>query len=888
MEALRRHRLTTLLPAGLLVAAFSSLPAAAEARPDPFAGLSWRNLGPFRTGSWITDVAVPAGPGRDHLYTLWVAARNGGVWKSTNNGTTFQNVTDDVGIASVGSLAIAPSDPQVVWVGTGDSEVARSSYAGTGVWRSLDGGGSWEHRGLSDAHHVARIRIHPRRADTVWVAAMGHLFSENAERGVFKTRDGGATWRHVLDLGPRIGVVDLALDPDDPDTLYAAAYEKVRLPWHFEAGGPGSGVYKSVDGGESWRRLGGGLPGGRIGRIGLAIFPGDPRLLYAVIENLAERPPTAEEAAADREDGREPRTRTVGGELWASTDGGESWEKRNAPGDDIASKAAYSFNEIRVHPTDPDTVFVTSESLAGSTDGGRTWSDITWPPTARFASMFGDVRTFWIDPLDPQRMILGSDGGLAVSYDGGTTADAYSNLPLGEVYGVALDRDRPYHVYAGLQDHETWMGPVNSWSGSVGPEDWVIVGLWDGMVVDVSPDGRWVYSSTQFGHHLRTDRETGTRVTIEPTAPEGEPEYRFTWTAPLALSPHDPDVVWVGAQRLLRSPDRGTTWEAVSPDLTTDDADKIAGEGHIQYCTITTLAESERVPGLLWVGTDDGRVWTSHDLGASWVERTDALAAAGAPADRWVSRVLPSRFDERTAYVAKSGYRRDDFTPYLYRTRDGGASWEELSSGLPRWPISVVREDPRNPDLLFVGNDRGVWSSLDGGASWEELPGLPPVPVRDLAIHPDEHDLVVGTYGRGLWIADVHALEELTPAVRSAPAHLFTIEPKPVRWSERASWGAYELSGDRILRTPNEPDGLVVSYWLGASVEEAPEIVVRSLGGEELARLPGDPRAGLHTVVWETGETDVQPGEVWIELAAAGTVQRRRARLLPTPPWPLR
>lgn len=962
----------------------SGLPAVeAELARDLAAGTAFRNLGPFRQGSWITAIAAPRvdplGPHRAHRHTYYVGARNGGVWKTTNRGTTFTNVTDDAtsaafphhrGIAAVGALAVSPADPQVVWVGTGDAENARSSNSGTGVWLSRDAGVSWQHVGLADAHHVARIVPHPEDPDTAWVASMGHLFSENAERGVFLTRDGGATWEHVLDLGPRVGVIDLIVDERDPSRLWAAAYDKQRLPWHFEAGGPGSGVYRSADGGATWSRLHGGFPSGKIGRIGIDRFrdtappmhrptalPTAADILYAVVENLNERPPTEEERAADRDAGRAPVPRPIGNEVYRSGDGGTTWQRVSPEGLAVGSKSAYAFNEIRVDPWDPARIYVLSETLIHSDDGGRSYSDVRWPMRERFAKIFGDVRSMWIDPDDPEHILLGSDGGIFPTADRGRTSGHLLNLPLAEVYAVTADRSDPYRVVAGLQDHEAWMAPVNSWSGAVGIEDWVMVGRWDGMVSQISPDGRWYYATTQFGNHLRADLHAGTRVDIEPEPPDGADPYRFTWTTPLQISPHDPQVIWTGSQKLLRSSDRGASWVERSPDLTDNDPVKIAGEGHIRYCTITTLAESAARRDLLWVGTDDGRVWRTDEGGVTWTERTNQLTAAGAPRDRWVSRVAPSRHDPRRAYVAKNGFRRDDFTPYLYRTDDDGATWRPITgrgdAALPPAPIWDVVEDPQVDGLLFVATEVGVWTSLDGGDSWWPLGDpdaplqppsdsrpsdsqsgeggkgdggadreqaasisplitarLPNVQVRDLEIQDAAADLVIGTYGRGVWIADIGVLRQAAQVEIERGLHLFEIAPRPLDFTERDSWGAHELYGDAVVSVPNDSDGVEIAVWLGSAAGLLGDVARLSVWRPEhtdaagatvpaslLGTLDLPARAGLQRVRFpfpapaESSTEDapeIQPGEIEVRLLVQDINISRRTALLETPKQPVR
>ncbi|HAR36155.1 MAG TPA: hypothetical protein DCR87_04480, partial [Acidobacteria bacterium] len=580
----------------------------------------FRNLGPFRAGSWVTCFAVPEFPVEAHLYTFYVGTRNGGVWKTTNNGTTFEPVFDGQTYLSIGAVALAPANPEIVWVGTGEAYCARSSHRGDGVYKSTDGGRSWKHLGLADTHHIPRIIVHPQKPDTVYVAAMGHLFTPNAERGVFKTEDGGQTWKKVFYINDKIGVIDLVMDPGQPDILYAATYDKVRLPWHYEAGGPGSGIYKTTDGGLTWKRLSGGLPSGYIGRIGIDVYRKNPKIIYAVVENF--RQPTEEEKAAARRAGRPAHPVPVG-EVYRSEDGGETWTRMNSGKEPLANKAPYSFNQLYVDPNDDQKVFLTGVTLASSVDGGKTWRDADWPPRALFQSAFGDVRTLWIDPANSSRILFGSDGGVYVSYDGGRTCHHFYNLPLGEIYALGVDMEEPYNIYAGLQDHDSWKGPSNSWSGQVNLSDWVTVGGGDGMYNVVDPtDSRWVYNCREFGGFFRLDQKTGTRQSIQPVRAADKEPYRFNWTPPIHLSPHNSSIIYIGAQVLLRSLNRGDDWEEISPDLTTNDKSKQGGAGNITFCTITTISESPRKPGVIWVGTDDGKVQLTTNGGVSWTDCT--------------------------------------------------------------------------------------------------------------------------------------------------------------------------------------------------------------------------------------------------------------------------
>jgi len=866
--------------------------SAQQLDPSLTSAIEYRNLGPYRVGAWVSDFAVPEN-GREHLYTYYVAMRSGGVWKTSNNGTTFEPVFDGNGVQAIGDVTVAPSDNDIVWVGTGDNANARSSHAGLGVFKSTDGGETWQNMGLADSHHIARIVIHPDNPDIVYVAAIGHLFSKNEERGLFRTTNGGESWDKVLYINDGVGVVDVAIDRDRPDVLYAATYEMERKPWTFDAGGPESAIYKSDDAGQTWTRLGNGLPDGEIGRIGIDIYRGDTDIVYAVYENLNLRPPTDEEAAKDEEDGKAPTPRAIGGEVYRSDDAGSSWYKTHDDTIEVGGKAPYSFNQVFVDPNDDRKIFVTSVKLANSADGGKTWRDLEWDDQFLFKENFGDVRTFWIDPDDSNRMLFGSDGGVYMSYDGGQTSDHLYNLPTGEFYAIGVDNADPYNIYGGLQDHESWKGPVNSWSGAVTLEDWVLVGLWDGMYNHVDPtDNRYLYTTAQFGGHRRVDQLNGTRTSIEPEAGGREPKPRYPWTPAIQISPHDSDVVYAGSQKILRSSDRGDTWEEISPDLTYETLVEDGGrcvyaggsQGWINFCTVTTLDESAIEPGVIWAGTDDGRVHVTGNGGTSWREVTEALAEAGAPEEFWVSRVRASRYDLGTAYVTKNGYRFDRFEPHVYVTTDFGRTWRSIASNLPESAVNVIVQHHANPDLLFVGNDAGVWISIDRGEHWNPLKAnMPVVPVKDLVVHPRENDLIAATYGRGLYVADVSPLAGFSGETLASEVHLFDIEPNVVRRSDREEWGAYHMRGDRHLRTDNEPAGLAIYYLLGNKRLNSVEIVIRDADGNEVAKLDGTTASGLNRVVWDTGESEdeILPGDYTVTLVAGRTRLTKPATLEP-------
>lgn len=845
-----RNRLAVLAIAGALILAGLTAPHAQSSLDSVVNTLTFRNVGPFRTGGWITDIAVPDAPLHDHLYTIYAASRSGGLWKTTNGGVTWEAISDSVDLAAIGAVAIAPSNPSIVWAGSGDQANARSSYSGKGVFKSTDAGRTWQLMGLPDSHHIGRIVIHPTNPEVVYVAAMGHLFSRNDERGVFRTTDGGQTWKKVLFVNAGTGAIDLVMNRRDPNVLFAAMYDKQRLPWRLIEGGAESGVYRTANGGDTWERLGGGLPTGPLGRIGLDIYQKNPTVLYALVENLNPRTGTGAEAAAAAANpatrGGAPPIGVIGNEVYRTDDSGRTWRKTtivNVAG----GKAPYSFNQIRVDPNDDQHLIVTSDSMAVSTDGGRTWTSGDF-----FRAAFGDFRAMWFDPQDPLRILLGSDGGLQISHDGGRTSDYFPNMRLGEAYAVGVDMDDPYHVYAGFQDHDSWKGPVDGRMGSVSLEDWITVGPGDGMYNVVDPtDSRWVYNTREMNQMGRMDQQTGVRKSIAPTRAAG-PRLRFNWIAPIALSPHDPQIVYAGAQVLFRSRDRGDTWEEISPDLTTNDASKI-GFPSTPFCTITSISESPLAPGLIWVGTDDGKVHVTQDAGKTWTDVTVAVRAAGAPPDRWVSRVFASPFAAGTAFVSKTGFRNDDFMAYLYRTADFGKTWTAIKGDLPSAPINVVVQDRRNANLLFVGNDIGVYVSIDAGTHWSRLKAnLPTVAVHDLTIHPREHDLVIATYGRAIWTGDISPLEELSAGVLNKNVYLFDIRPRPIYGFSTQGMN-YELYGNKYIRVPNEPDGLTIHYYLKADQPGGARVTIADASGRTIRQLDGPATAGLNRVVWNFG-----------------------------------
>lgn len=808
----------------------------------------YRNTGPFRMSARTSDIAVPDGP--DHLYTFYVGFWTGGLWKTTNNGTTFEPIFEKQDNLSIGAVSIAHSDPNTVWVGTGDAFTSRSSFAGDGVYKSTDAGQTWTNMGLRDTHHISRIRIDPTNPNNVYVASMGHLYSENSERGVFHSTDGGKTWQKSLYVDDKVGIIDMVMNPKNPKVLYAAAYDKKRLPWQMINGGTGSGIYKTVNGGTTWKRLEGGLPGGKIGRIGLDIYQKNPEIVYAIVENANTAKPV---------DPKGPRVPTMG-EIYRTADGGEHWVKMNPDNYNAMPKGPYYFTQIRVDPNNDQQIIVTGEPFRMSHDGGKTW------PSDIFKGMFGDFRTIWIDPEDSKRIMIGSDGGLAISYDSGKTSDSFGHIPVGEIYNVSYDMEEPYNIYAGLQDHEQWKGPsTGPMRFGTTPYDWVALGDGDGEYVQAdTKDTRWVYSTREYGGHTRVDMKSGYEINIIPQPAPGEPDYRWLWTPPFVISPNDSKTIYAGAQRLLKSTDRGDHWTPISPDLSTNPADKIMREsetglpGGIPWFSISTISESPLTPGLIWAGTSDGKVQMTRDGGTGWNDMTDKLTKLGARVDGYVTRVQASAHAAGRAYVSKSGYKFDDFKAYLYRTDDYGATWKSISAGLPDKPINVIFEDQKNPDLLFVGDDTGVFVTLDRGDHWVKMNNnMPNLPVFDITVQPRDRDLILGSYGRDFWITNISALEQLSSKVLAEDVHLFDTDPAV----QRVTWcfGANDyFFGQRTAITPNKPSVMSIRYYLRDAANAV--VTIADADGKQVARLESKGQPGINTVDWNMNKPVVNSG----------------------------
>ncbi len=803
----------------------------------------YRELGPAVQGGRILRIVVPPG----EPYTFYVVTASGGLWKTINNGTTFTPIFDRQNTIAIGDMAVAPSNPDILYVGTGTPASGRLTLRGDGVYKSTDGGKTWAHIGLENTIHIGRIAVHPRNPDIVYVAALGYHFTDNPDRGLYKSIDGGAAWDKVHDLGEKIGFVEVVLDPADPDTVYTASYDKSREPWHFEESGPETGIYKSTDAGGTWKRLTEGLPTGKLGRTGIAVYPKNTGILYASIENGNTRPPTKDEEAMARRRGQEPRPRRIGQEVYRSDDAGSTWRKTHS--DTVVLSGGKWYGVIYVDPNDPDTVYLPSVPMLRSDDGGKTWGKEE--PDNIAPTIHVDHHALWIDPENSNHLLLGNDGGLAVSWDRGTTWDFFENLPIAQYYAIGVDMEEPYHIYGGLQDNGSVKIPSNSIFGAITRNDFVSVGGGDGMFNLVDPnDSRWLYNESQMGSIMRTDQKTGARKSIRPRPAEGMPAYRFNWTTPLHISPHNSRIIYMGAQMLLRSLDRGDHWQEISPDLTSNDPEKL--KGNIEHCTIITVCESPVEAGVIWVGTDDGKLQLTRNGGGTWEDITPYLTEAGAPENYYVSRVAASHFAAGKAFVVKTGFQYDDFQPFVLKTEDFGRTWTSISGNLPPGNVHVIAEDHVNPNLLFIGKEFDVHVSIDGGTTWVRMKNnMPTNDVWDLLIHPRDNDLVVATHGRGIYVTDITALQEMSESLLQKDIHLFRIEPR-IQW-EYASRG--RIYGDRQFTVPNEPIGLVINYYLKKGTEEKVRIVIADPFGKEMAVLKAETKPGINRVVWDMRRT---------------------------------
>jgi photosystem II stability/assembly factor-like uncharacterized protein len=825
---------------------------------------------------------------RPYRHTYYVGTAGGGVFKTTNGGITWQAISDSIGVTTIGDVAVAPSDTNVVWAGTGEKNSLRSQGWGNGLWKSVDAGRTWRFAGLPDSRAIGRIVVHPRDPNTVYVAALGHLWGTNPERGVFKTTDGGRTWTKSLFVNDTTGFVDLVMDPSNPEVLYAAGWHRLRFGGTRVQGvGAGSGLWKTTDGGRSWRRLTdptlrNGLPTSRMGRIGLAVSEKSPRIVYAMIQ--VDRGVTNANVG------------TQGG-VFRSSDAGATWTQVH----DYQAVPHYFYDDVWVDPADAEHLWTSGTFLMESKDGGRTFE-----PESLF-NVHVDHHALWIDPDDPRHRILGNDGGVYESRDAGQAWQHHA-LPAAQAYTVSIDSSvAPYAVCAGFQDNGSWCVPSQTRDTlGIGDDDWLRVGGGDGMWVQTPwHDPHTVYSESQYGAISRYDLRTGKRDPITPVTVDAGAEssvgLTWGWTTPLLLSQHDSTVLYAGANRLVRYTKRGDDWELLGPDMTrADPARPTPDTGSTSYRAIFSIAEGPRDRNLLWTGSDDGLIWVTRDGGTTWTETSRNLPA-GVPQQCFVGTLVASRHAPGSALAALDCHHRDDYRPWLMRTTDYGASWQRLGiEGLPADGGShTIAEHPINPRVLFAGTERGAWVSVDAGASWRRFPRtLPPVAVHRFAVHHGTRDLVIGTHGRGLWVVNVAALDSLSEGATLAERARLLPIPTAYQWrwvDTRAS------TGSRPTFFANPPRGAVVTYWLRDAQPGPVQLTVLSAQGDTVRKIMAPGYAGLQRAVWDFTRDKprprakgdpatpaelrlVEPGEYVVALRVGETTMRQRVTVRA---WPV-
>lgn len=810
------------------IAVRSAAPEANEAAL--LANLKWRSIGPANMGGRVTAIEGIAGD----PYTFYVGGADGGIFKTTNGGTTFKPIFDNQAVLSIGAITVAPSDPNVIWVGTGEGDPRNTASFGDGVYRSTDGGDTWKHLGLNETERIKRIKVDPRDPDTAYVAALGRAWGPNDERGVFKTTDGGKTWAKTLFIDKDSGCSDIDIDPQNPRILYAGMYTFRRKPWRFDSGGGQTALYKSIDSGATWKKLSNGLPKTPMDRIGIAISRSNPMTVYMITETKTE------------------------GNLFRSDDRGESW--RMVHNDPNINFRPFYYSDIRVDPNDPERIYSLGGGLSVSRDGGKTFLRIA-------NGVHGDHQAFWIDQMNSNRILSGSDGGFQVSNDKGVTFEIINNIVLSQYYHITYDMRQPYYVYGGLQDNGNWVGPsATLYREGIRKDDWYTVSGGDGFFVvpDLSSPNM-VYSDSQGGTISLTDTNSGNTRSIHPypkeTGSSGNAiagyKYRFNWNPPIVASPHDPKTVYFGGNVLLKTTNYGHSWQEISPDLTTNDKNKQQSSGGPVvvdntaaefHCTILAIAESPVKPGVIWVGTDDGNVQVTQDGGKTW--KNVARNIKGLPANSWVPNIDASHFDAGTAYVAFDRHQDDDFGPWAFKTTDFGQTWTSIKSDLPaKGYVHVVREDPKVKTLLYCGTELGIFASWDSGGHWVSIRNnIPAVAVRDIVVHPRDNDLIVATHGRGVFILDgAAALQELATA-KANDVFLFDVR-QATRYQ---MWGKDSNLGQKTFAAQNPPSGALIDYYLKADVNGPIVITVADKNGKTIRTIRSTAnKAGVNRVVWD-------------------------------------
>ncbi len=849
----------------------------------------WRNIGPANMVGRISDFEA-----LDSDFTqVLVAGASGGVWKSVNAGTTWEPIFDRYGSSSIGDVAFFPKDPDIIWVGTGE-ECARNSIAwGDGIYKSTDGGKTFTRMGLETTHTIGRIITHPANPDVVYAAATGHTWGYSGDRGLFKTEDGGETWIKLAGGLPddgKAGAIDLVMHPDNPDILYVSFWQRLRRPWRFDSGGPNGGIFKTMDAGKTWNKLTQGLPSGELGRIGLAISRSQPEVLMAVVEHGYQPQRTIRDGAKQTPNPEYADMSKLGTGIYRSEDGGSTWIYMNR----MNSRPFY-YSHIYINPFDDRLVYYLSTSMQFSEDGGKTFKSIQ--------GLHPDFHAMWLDPTNKKRFYVGQDGGASLTHDHGKTWIFFDNLCMAQYYAASVDMRDPYFVYGGLQDNGTWAGPSMSREGTILTDFWFNIGGGDGFHTQNDPtDWRTAYCESQGGNIMRVNVETRESTRIRPSEqntynwkehapppPKQEPEakrsaqagqqqqaqpqtqpqspfgrqrspFRHNWSSPILISPHNPQTIYFGASHLFKSVNRGDNWTIISSDLSTNDPEKHSKPtggitrdqtGAETHCTVTTISESPVTPGVIWVGTDDGNVQLTRDGGATWANVRKNIP--GVPAEIWVSRVEASHFAEGACYLAFDGHRSDIFKPYVFKTMDYGKTWADISANLPDGgPVYVVREDPKNKNLLFVGTEYAVFFSTNGGQTWTNLSlNMPTVAVHDLLIHPRDNDLIAATHGRGIWILDdISPLQQATAKVLEAEVHLFSSQRPGTRWlsQRRGGYGR----GNLYFTGENPPRGAAVHFYLKDRPDGPASIeIADATGSRKTVFEVKDAEAGIIRLMWD-------------------------------------
>jgi len=893
-------------------AAQDAVPAERRLTEDDLKSLSWRSIGPANMGGRVADIA--AAPGNPK--TFFVAFGTGGLWKTTNAGTTFSPVFDDKETSSIGAVAVVDAPPdwsgwaeeeakaaaedsedkaggekkddadkakaKIVWVGTGEGNGRNSSSWGHGVYVSTDGGGSFEHLGLGNTHDIPQLDVDPRNPDVCYVAAMGHLWGSGEDRGLYKTTDRGKTWQKILYVNDITGCCDVRVDPNHPDTVYAAMYTRQRRKWSFLSGSEEGGIFRSDDAGATWKKLADGLPA-QTGRIGLDVYRKDPKIVYAFVESdLGGRSVSAW------------HNESKAGGIFRSEDRGETWKRVSK-----FSPRPFYFSRIRIDPNNDQRIYMPGWGLSVSDDGGENFRH----GLAQIVHV--DFHAMWIDPDDSDHLMIGTDGGLYVSRDKGATWDFHNHLAVGQFYNVAVDDGDPYRVGGGLQDNGSWIGPSESLrqtgsdtlgepGNAITNADWEFINDGDGFHVAFDPlDPNIVYAESQGGELNRIHLDTGRTEKLIPAPKEGEPRYRFNWNAPFFISPHDPTSLYLGGNRVFKLANRGDQWTRISDDLSTQNLAQMVAVGSEAetFGTVVSLAESPLVAGMLWAGTDDGLIHLTTDDGASWTNVTP-----GTVGGRYIARIEPSHHERDTTYVAVDGHRSDDMDPLILMTTDAGTTWTDITGDLPKGAsVQVVREDLLSSNVLYCGTERAAYVTIDRGTHWVKLNGksLPTVAVDDLVMHPRERDIVAGTHGRSIYILDdASPLSQLTPDVLAKALHLFDIpDGKPRIYRPYGG-----LWSHRMFRAANKPMGARISYWVRHYTGDDVSVSITDKHDNTIRTLSGSNRPGINRVIWDlqldpkdrggtaSGQTEfVPPGEYTVEISMGKSKGKKKLTVLPSP-----